>query len=429
MSQLGETIKIEGRRLPRYSQPITTATAGYMEKPGSVLWYNPVSQKIHLGDVIQNEPPLNPDWNNFKNMPWVNDTTEAQATVKERRNKGELVAGVAPTDLDELILRGMNQEYYPKAHEFLELYHQHGEGRAGLKAARELLAGVFSRADFPDLVAVVQSIRMMITGKPAHVIRDLFTNMATDKLTLKVGKFTDFDAIQEDLGEFDVPYEGGKGSYDFYTMTLKKNAWHMAFSEEFGMTDYTEPVEAQHMNALNGQMDLVENKRVYDQVLASDSSGQSQGDWTAFSNNLSVRNPRPDLDALIGAIDDLHKSQATTVLSSRKVANAWRQNTYVNSSPSVVSNPPAGVPYVGRANVSGIQMPLLEGLNWAIDSLVPNTWYAVFSPDCMIVATGPTRTASYFDTKSGIRGTMFKKWFGAKVMYTDLIKRGTGVAS
>jgi hypothetical protein len=74
-------------------------------------------------------------------------------------------------------------------------------------------------------------------------------------------------------------------------------------------------------------------------------------------------------------------------------------------------------------------MPLLEGLSWAVDSLVPTTWYSVFAPDAMIVANGPTRTASYYDTKSGVRGTIFKKWFGAKVVYTDLIARGTGVAS
>jgi hypothetical protein len=74
-------------------------------------------------------------------------------------------------------------------------------------------------------------------------------------------------------------------------------------------------------------------------------------------------------------------------------------------------------------------MPLLEGLNWAVDSLVPTTWYSVFSPEAMIVANGPVRTATYYDTKSGVRGSIYKKWFGAKVVYTDLITRGTGVAS
>jgi hypothetical protein len=385
-----------------------------LEKPGSVLWYNPVNGYLHLGKVVQEEPPLTPDWANFQNMPVIVDTN-AHIKGREKEAKGEIAAG-------ESDYGGFSNEFYPKIAEFIQ-----NEKAHGFKKAKELMAGVFSRADFPDIVAVVQSIKMMIIGKPTHVIRDLFTNMSTTKLTLKVGSFTDFDAIQENLGEFNIPYEGGRGAYTFTTMNLTKNAWHMAFSEEFGMTDYTEPVEQMHMNALNGQMDIVENKRVYDQVLAV--TGTAQGDWSAFTSNLSTRNPRPDIDALIGTIDDLHKAQVTQILSSRKVANAYRQNTYINGSNSVVSNPPSGVGFVGRANVSSIAMPLLDGISWAVDSLVPTTWYAVFSPEAMLVVTGPTRTASYFDTKSGIRGTIFKKWFGAKVVYPDLIARGTGVAT
>jgi hypothetical protein len=411
---MSQTLQTDGTRHTRYSRPIIENTANYQEKENSVLWYNPVTGILHKGDVIQKEPPLAPDWNNFRNMPAIVDIN-AHKRGKELAAKGEIAAG-------ESDYGGILPEYYGPIAEFLTLEKQHG-----YKHARELMAGVFSRADFPSLVAVVQSMKMMIVGKPTHVIRDLFTNISTDKLTLKVGLFTDFDAIQENLGEFNVPYEGGHGAYSFTTMNLTKRAWDMAFSEEFGMTDYSEPVEQQHMNALNGLMVIIENKRVYDQVLAV--TGTAQGDWSAFTSNLSTRNPRPDIDALIGTIDDLHKAQVTQILSSRKVANAYRQNTYINGSNSVVSNPPSGVGFVGRSNVSSIAMPLLDGIGWAVDSLVPTTWYAVFSPEAMLVATGPTRTASYFDTKSGIRGTIFKKWFGAKVVYSDLIARGTGVAT
>jgi hypothetical protein len=413
--------QIDGTRNVRYSRPIIESTANYQEKPGSVFWYNPVTQRYHLGDVIQNEPEMSPDWNNFRNMPWIVDL-KVHKQAKSKEANGELAAGEAD-------FAGFNPEYEPKFAEYKDMCSKEEDPNSfrAYTKARELMAGVFSRADFPQIVATIQSIKMMIVGKPQHVIRDLFTNIATEKLTLKVGLFTDFDAIQENLGEFNIPYEGGHGAYSFQTMNLTKRAWHMAFSEEFGMTDYTEPVEQQHMNALNGQMDLIENKRVYDQVLAV--TGTAQGDWSAFTANLSTRNPRPDIDALIGSIDDLHKAQVTQILSSRKVANAYRQNTYINGSPSIVSNPPSGVGFVGRSNVSSIAMPLLDGISWAVDSLVPTTWYSVFSPESMLVATGPSRTASYFDTKSGIRGTIFKKWFGAKVVYPDLIARGTGVAT
>jgi hypothetical protein len=420
MNNNQDLVELERSRIQqRYSRPIIESTANYQERPGSVLWFNPVSQTYHLGKEIQNEKEMSPDWYEWRRMPWIVDMN-IHKQAKAREAKGELAAGEAD-------FAGINPEFQPKFDEFSSAYNKNGGGPIGFKHAKELMAGVFSRADFPDIVAVVQSIKMMIVGKPTHVIRDLFTNMTTDKLTLKVGLFTDFDAIQENLGEFSIPYEGGHGAYSFTTMTLQKRAWHMAFSEEFSMTDYTEPVEAQHMNALNGQMDLVENKRVYDQVLAV--SGSAQGDWSAFTSNLSTRNPRADIDALVSAIDDLHKSQVTQILSSRKVANAYRQNTFVNQSPTIISNPPSSAQFVGRANVSSIAMPLLDGINWAVDSLVPTTWYAVFSPDALIAATGPTRTASYYDTKSGIRGTIFKKWFGAKVVYPDLIARGTGVAS
>lgn len=419
-----DMIEVERSKLqPRYMRPIIANTPNYQEQEGSVLWQNPVTKTIHFGNVIQKEPPLSPEWNNWKNMPKIVNYG-MQQVAQERAKKGEMNAGEAD-------LVGYYDEYYPVFSEYQQNFsrakQEYGTDNEAYKHTRELMAGVFSRADFPSIVATLLSIKTMIVGKPDHIIRDLFTKVQTEKLSLKVGTFIDFNAIQENLGEFNIPYEGGQGTYSYVTMNLTKRAWHMAFSEEFGMTDYTEPVEQQHMNALNGQMDLVENQRVLDQVLGV--TGVAQGDWSAFTANLSTRNPRPDIDTLLGNIDDLHKAQATTILSSRKVANAYRQNTYINQSPSIISNPPASAQYVGRSNVTNVTMPLLEGLNWAIDSLVPSTWYAIFAPDSILVANGPTRTATYYDTKSGVKGTIYKKWFGAKVVYSDLIQRGTGVAS
>ena len=149
MSQ--ELIKVEGKREPRYSRPITTTTNAYMEKPGSVLWYNPVTKILHKGDIIQNEPPLTPDWDNFKNMPAVVDV-DAHKRGIESEKKGEIAAG-------EAVYGGITNEFYGPIAEFIQNTKTHG-----FKKARELQAGVFSRADFPDIVAVVQSIKMMIIG-------------------------------------------------------------------------------------------------------------------------------------------------------------------------------------------------------------------------------------------------------------------------
>jgi hypothetical protein len=316
---------------------------------------------------------------------------------------------------------GMTKEWYPKFHEFHDARRRaKAEGRSEDRAIRGLLqSGVLTKYDFANVKSVTRALKTLRTTVKRHIVLDMIDNQTSDKLDVRVDKFTGYDAIHQDLGDWELP-RTGKGGYTIDTMTLKKYGWQYALSEEFLMVDYDQPVQNDHIQNMNGQMDRVFNQKAAD-VINAISTTLTFGPWDVIVNGLSDRKPQVDIDAALTAIDNTNESTGQIgILSDRATYNAYDSNTFVT--PGGLQNAADKVYSYGNAIIGGISA--FPGTRWGVDIMMNPDEVMFVDSNAIMAVRGPTRNVQWEDIRTGIRGTMFKAFFNVKAWQTTLLRRG-----
>jgi hypothetical protein len=138
---------------------------------------------------------------------------------------------------------------------------------------------------------------------------------------------------------------------------------------------------------------------------------------------LSDRNAKIDVRNIAAVVDAALRGSPKVILSNRAVYDAYTTNTTVQ--PGGVSSF-AGVSF-GFGNEIVGNVGGFSSVRWGIDDLVTTDQFTTYDPSGILFVDGPQRTAQYEDTRTGIRGTIFKRWFVAKIIDTTKFNKGTTV--
>jgi hypothetical protein len=391
--------------LPFKHTSMVSLSPTYRELPDTQLWISNVTKLITKGethDSVGYKPTFS--------QPIVNYDEYAKQAVGVIGESGQIMRS------DFKGNGGWSDEMYPKAMEVIGAW-QKGGKRAVVQLGE---SGMLTGSDFATVKSALLALKVTTTQIRNHVLLELVTRINSDRLDLRIDDFAGFDAINEELGVWNIPVSG-KGGFTSQTFSQKKYGWHLQWSEDFNMAVYDVDVMQYHVNALRGQMDTVRNKKVAAPINAL--SGTAQASWSAFSGGLSTRNAKIDVKNIATVVDNSLRGSPRVIVSNRAVYDVFQTNTTV--APGGLGAL-AGTNYTFGNGVIG-DIGGFSSIRWGIDDLITTDQYTVYDPAGIVFVDGPTRTAQYEDTRTGIRGTLFKQWFVAKIIDTTLFNKGTTI--
>ena len=387
--------------LPYKLTDMDSLSETYKENQDSVLWISDVDKIISKG-----EEKLSIGYNpTFKDVVVNYGEFNRQKQLKAEGKISDF-KGTA----------GWNPQYYDDA-----MLVQDAWKKGGKKEVMALgESGMLTGADFALVKSAIVALKTTTTPIRNHILQQMVTNINSDRLDLRIDDFAGYDAINEELGVWNIPISG-KGGFTTQTLSQKKYGWHLQWSEDFTMQVYDVDVMQYHVNALRGQMETVMNKKIAAQFNAL--SGTAQGSWSAFSGGLSTRNAKIDLKNIAKVVDASLRGSPQRIVSSRDVYDVYQSNTTV--APGAYGAF-AGINYTfGNAIIKGVGG--FDSLQWGVDDLITADQYTVYDPAGILFVNGPQRTAQYEDTRQGVRGTIFKRWFTSKIIDSAVFNKGTTV--
>jgi hypothetical protein len=396
--------------------------------------YEPVNKEVFLPPKMTAMESLSPTYReNPDSVAWI--LTNGKIT----RGEEQLSVGYMPTGKDEIVdsvefahqkelvesgkqtdvkgLGGWHRNWYAPAMEVISAWKK--GGKRGVQELGE--SGMLTGADFALVKSVLVALKTTTTPVRNHIILDLVTRMNSDRLDLKLFDYQGYDAINEELGVWNIPI-GGKGAFTSQSFSQKKYGWHLQWSEDFTMQVYDVDVMQYHVNSLRGQMELVMNKKAIAPINALSGTAQT-GNWLSFTAGLSDTNAKLQLKGIAKVVDAALRGSPRVVLSNRDVFDAYQANTTVQ--PGGVGSF-ANVSY-GFGNEIVGDVGGFRSVRWGIDDLVTTDEFTTYDPAGELFVDGPQRTAQYEDTRTGIRGTIFKRWFVGKIIDAAMFNKGTSI--
>jgi len=385
---------------PKYTD-MASLSEGYREKPNTQVWIDGVSKTISIGErelSVGYEPTYE---NVICNFGEYNTQHQLKESGKISDFKGN---------------GGFTSEWEPKVKMVISAYRK--GGKKGVQKLAE--SGMLTGADFASVKSALLALKTTETPLRNHILLEMVTRMQSDRLDLRIDDFAGFDAINEEMGVWTIPLSG-KGGFTSQTFSQKKYGWHLQWSEDFTMQYYDVDVMGYHVRALRGQMETVMNKKVA--ALFNALSATAQGSWSASSGGLSTRNAKIDLKNIATVVDNSMRGFPRNIVSNRAVYDVYQTNTTVQ--PGGLGSF-ANTRYTfGNGIITGT--PGFDGIKWGVDDLITTDRYTVYDPSGIVFVEGPQRTAQYEDTRTGIRGTIFKRWFTAKVIDTAVFNTGSTI--
>lgn len=388
--------------LPYKSTEMPSLSEGYREDEKSVVWISSVDNIISRG-----EEKLNVGYMPTGDEPIVNfQEYGSQLALKESGELSDFKGNA-----------GFSDEWYDRM-----MVAINASATGGRNAVLGLVeSGMLTGDDFATVKSALLALNTTVTPIRNHVLLELVTRVRSDRLDLRFDDFGGpFDAVNEEMGTWTIPVSF-KGGFTTQTMTQKKYGWHLQWSEDFTMQYYDVDVLGYHIRNLAGQMETVMNKKV--SALINALSGTAQASWSAFSGGLSTRNAKIDVKNIAKVVDASLRGSPRVILSNRDVYDSYQTNTTVAMGGLGAF---ANVNYTfGNAIVANTGG--FDSIRWGIDDLITTDQYTAFDPRGIVFAEGPQKVAQYEDVRTGIRGTIFKRWFGAKIIDTTVFNKGTTV--
>jgi hypothetical protein len=396
--------------------------------------YEPKNTLVHLPPKMTAMESLSPTYReNADTVCWI------MPDGKISHGETQLSVGYVPTGKDEIVdanefatqkelvesgkqsdvkgLGGWNPNHYNTAVEVLDAWN-----KGGKKGVQELgESGMLTGADFALVKSAIVALKTTTTPVRNHIVLDLVTRMTSDRLDLKILDYQGYDAINEELGVWNMPISG-KGAFTSQSFSQKKYGWHLQWSEDFTMQVYDVDVQQYHVNGLRGQMELVMNKKAIAPINALSGTAQT-GNWLAFTAGLSDTNAKLQLRSIARVVDAALRGSPRVILSNRDVFDAYQSNSSVQ--PGGVGGF-AGVSF-GFGNEIVGDVGGFQSVRWGIDDLATTDQFTTYDPAGELFVDGPQRTAQYEDTRTGIRGTIFKRWFVARIVDALMFNKGTSI--
>ena len=336
-------------------------------------------------------------------------------------------AGIEDADPIGTALAGIEDEYYPIAHQTEEALQECKKETGNYKAYRRYIkdAAILKREDFQAFKTISVQAKILTSAPRGHVLTDLITVDNTTDYNTKLYQLDGpFDMVQENLAELSVPRITGFPNLTPLSFGIERNAIHWAMSEEFANEEFDFDFTKIMTDNIAGQMDLVLNKKVAD-VLNNNATLTAYADWGAKTGNISNRDPGLDIDAEATKIDNTERNEGLVIVSNRKTWNTFLGNYFMNGYGTPTYEP---VTY-SYGNAIANSVPRFNSLRWGVDSFIGGQKFIAFDPAAIYAAQMPERIVNYKDLYETYRGTIIRKNFVVKPLDTTRILGGSSVTS
>lgn len=400
------------RLSPIEQQKIIARQGGYIHS--DAYWYNPIDENIYRGEFSEKRP----NW----------DRTNVVLNTQRNKEVAGLYKKGNYTDAIGMQTAGYSDEMYPKVMEFLEVNRKISAGDKNALENNLAQGGMLTRQDYINVKTLQTESRIVLAKPEAHVLLDnIVERVATNEFSFKWYKIdSPYDAIVKKVSDQQV-FHTGSLKYSTDTATLDIYGAELGTTWEFRQETFDIPVYQNHLQNLEGQFDRARNEAVAEVINAV--SGTEGGNWASKTNNANNENPVDDLELLADTINATRIGTANTIVSNKKVWRTFRSSTpWIQGNTVGVQSPVVNaLPYQSAINFVVQQVPQFEGFKWVVDDLITAEEVSVLDPRSIRFWDGPQRTITWSHTQTDEEGVIYKAYFAAKNVETELQEKLTNI--
>lgn len=321
--------------------------------------WNPIDGNIYL---------LSGDSDHYEwDSPMMHASTFSNGIEKVQTSSSIL----SNNEIDNLLFHAIRPQYQDKFAEMLD----RTEGdttHAKLSNLFQHGSGIITSLEFQDLTTAALNARLITKQEKANILAGFFD---TETTTENIIPFEEFEppSVQEDLGELEIP-RTVQGRYTGFSIGLKKDGWHMAWTRFFTGQARRRNVISDHLTWLGQDFDRVINERI---ALVLNSIASTAGSsWSSFATATDLRNQN-DPTTVINTVSTLLETAGYPPefsLSNRRVKQDYSKNTYVKG--ALTGQPAQGTTRTGVDTLElygwrhGIDSSLADSTMWILNSAV-----------------------------------------------------------
>jgi hypothetical protein len=380
------------------------------------FWYDPERKVITAGEYSGIRP-------GFDNHPiaWEQEGFEHVKNLVQSGNY---------TDAIGFKLAGYNPEYHELIKQYNDVKKSFAKGDKNALERNLQQGGTLERKDYLNIKTLQAESRLVLGKPPANILLSLADRVATTEFSFKWYTVSNaYDMVHKKIHELEVPFTGTP-KFASDTASLDLYGGHIGTTWEFRNETFDVNVFDTVVQIWNGQMDRARNEALADEINAV-TAAPGGGDWDAQTSNANTTNPVPELAALADNVNGTNKGTASVILSKRNVYRAYISSTpwVIGTTIGIASPIVNSIPYNSSVNFVSGTVPLFDGFRWGVDDLITAEEISVLDPSTLRFWDGPQRTLTYANTQTEIEGTIYKAYFAAKILDTDLISKNSGILS
>jgi hypothetical protein len=356
-------------------------------------YYHPKENAIYFGEYVDDEGRTMPSF-------------EQKVYDLNRRRQIEVKAKSGSLNrLEALALDPFEDPFREDAQRYVEFMDKLGEKKMTWREIMTQSAGAMTASDFQGIRLVSILGQLVNQEQKKYVLQDAFPVVPTTELMLRIPSVSRFE-IAEGMDEFDL-VESMKMAFTAQYIQLKKDVAHLAWSDEFMMATFDQPVYALHLQNAQSEFERVKAAKVARQLLLL--TPITGADLLAFESGTEHSDFNPILKFADARVQiDSGNGVMTRAAMNTFTFQAYMLNTWIGGSGL---NPTAGGEAINRRVIPAL--PKAPDLQGYLDEVMPNGKIAVWDETAGVRVQSIIKSSTYRDEHPGGNGLYIRDWNGA----------------
>lgn len=359
-------------------------------------FWNPKDKVIYFGETKKHTPTYSHA---------VFDTKKYNA-YRKLADKAIAEGGQDLTAEDKAKYEPWTSEFAADAAKLIELNKEIDDGYLNIRKAEQRAAGYMTQADFQGLRLVAVLGQLINQEQKGYSLQNAGTKYTSTNVIFRIPSVTRFQ-IAEDIKELEGGVEAMKMAFTSQYIQLTKDVAHLAWSDEFQMAEYDQPIMQLHMQNATSEFERVHASHTAVQVNRLSANNLSAG-WNQYvsGTDRSSQNPVTDLAVARRAIWG-NNGLLTRMASNYYTYQVYLTNSFVRGLMAVPNTVSSAEPQV----ITGV--PGQPGITWYLDELLSDGNVYTWDASALADIQGPIRTSTYRDEEIGGQGVFIRNWSGS----------------
>lgn len=359
-------------------------------------FWNPKDKVIYFGETKKHTPTYSHA---------VFDTKKYNA-YRKLADKAIAEGGQDLTAEDKAKYEPWTSEFAADAAKLIELNKEIDDGYLNIRKAEQRAAGYMTQADFQGLRLVAVLGQLINQEQKGFSLQNAGTKYTSTNVIFRIPSVTRFQ-IAEDIKELEGGVEAMKMAFTSQYIQLTKDVAHLAWSDEFQMAEYDQPIMQLHMQNATSEFERVHASHTAVQVNRLSANNLSAG-WNQYvsGTDRSTQNPVTDLAVARRAIWG-NNGLLTRMASNYYTYQVYLTNSFVRGLMAVPNTVASVEPQV----ITGV--PGQPGITWYLDELLSDGNVYTWDASALADIQGPIRTSTYRDEEIGGQGVFIRNWSGS----------------